>query len=320
MSRVLVIESSARQRGSVSRLLTAEFISHWKAAHPADRFQVRDLAREPLPHLDELLLGAWTTPCDGHSAAERRALERSNRLTEELRIADVLVLAAPMYNFAIPSSLKSWFDHVLRAGLTFRYAEQGPEGLLQGKRAFVLTARGGIYAGGGLDHQEPYLRQVLGFVGIHDVTFIHAEGMNMGPEFRERPGASPRADAAGAGNEHFPLRPSANAPVIGRSTRSNPFPACSTGFLFRDGSRPRVPERRQSGRGFRAGVVASTRVNGARGRGDCCKEDGGPCPQNAVGGPCIAPPASPVRMFSRCVRPADVRSVRSRLPLWWRLN
>lgn len=107
MSRVLVIESSARQRGSVSRLLTAEFISHWKAAHPADRFQVRDLAREPLPHLDELLLGAWTTPCDGHSAAERRALERSNRLTEELRIADVLVLAAPMYNFAIPSSLKS---------------------------------------------------------------------------------------------------------------------------------------------------------------------------------------------------------------------
>lgn len=135
MSRVLVIESSARQRGSVSRLLTAEFISHWKAAHPADRFQVRDLAREPLPHLDELLLGAWTTPCDGHSAAERRALERSNRLTEELRIADVLVLAAPMYNFAIPSSLKSWFDHVLRAGLTFRYAEQGPEGLLQGKRA-----------------------------------------------------------------------------------------------------------------------------------------------------------------------------------------
>ena len=98
----------------------------------------------------------------------------------------MLVLAAPMYNFAIPSSLKSWFDHVLRAGLTFRYAEQGPEGLLQGKRAFVLTARGGIYAGGGLDHQEPYLRQVLGFVGIHDVTFIHAEGMNMGPEFREK--------------------------------------------------------------------------------------------------------------------------------------
>lgn len=186
MSRVLVIESSARQRGSVSRLLTAEFISHWKIAHPADRFQVRDLAREPLPHLDELLLGAWTTPCDGHSAAERRTLERSNRLTEELRMADVLVLAAPMYNFAIPSSLKSWFDHVLRAGLTFRYAEQGPEGLLQGKRAFVLTARGGIYAGGGLDHQEPYLRQVLGFVGIHDVTFIHAEGMNMGPEFREK--------------------------------------------------------------------------------------------------------------------------------------
>ncbi len=122
-------------------------------------------------------------------------------------MADVLVLAAPMYNFAIPSSLKSWFDHVLRAGLTFRYAEQGPEGLLQGKRAFVLTARGGIYAGGGLDHQEPYLRQVLGFVGIHDVTFIHAEGMNMGPEFREKAWREP---VSGCGRRWKPTPPFAS--------------------------------------------------------------------------------------------------------------
>lgn len=98
----------------------------------------------------------------------------------------MLVLGAPMYNFAIPSTLKAWFDHVLRAGVTFKYTETGPQGLLTGKRAFVLTARGGIYTGSALDHQEPYVRQVLAFVGIHDVTFIHAEGLNMGGDFVEK--------------------------------------------------------------------------------------------------------------------------------------
>ena len=91
-----------------------------------------------------------------------------------------------MYNFAIPSTLKSWLDHVLRAGLTFKYTDTGPQGLLTGKKAYVLTARGGIYAGSTADHQEPYLRQVLAFVGIHDVTFIHAEGMNLGGDFQEK--------------------------------------------------------------------------------------------------------------------------------------
>ena len=131
MSRVLIIESSARQQDSVSRQLTQTFIKQWKAA-------------------------------------------------------DVLVMAAPMYNFAIPSTLKAWLDHVLRAGVTFKYTPTGPQGLLTGKRAFVLTARGGIHAGGSSDHQEPYLRQVMGFIGIHDVTFIHAEGMNLGGDFQEK--------------------------------------------------------------------------------------------------------------------------------------
>ncbi|MDL5598393.1 FMN-dependent NADH-azoreductase [Metapseudomonas otitidis] len=193
MSRVLIVESSARQQGSISRQLTAEFIAQWKAAHPADEVVVRDLAQETVPHLDSDLLGGWMKPADQQNDAERAALARSNRLTEELLAADVLMLAAPMYNFGIPSTLKAWLDHVLRAGVTFKYTETGPQGLLSGKRAFVLTARGGVYAGGPLDHQEPYLRQALAFIGIHDVTFIHAEGLNMGAEFQEKGIAQARA-------------------------------------------------------------------------------------------------------------------------------
>lgn len=196
MSRVLVIESSARQQGSVSRELTQQFIANWKAANPADQIQVRDVAANPLPHLDLTLLGGWMTPASQQSEAEKAALVRSNELTDELLAADVLVLAAPMYNFAIPSTLKAWLDHVLRAGVTFKYTETGPQGLLTGKRAIVLTARGGIYAGSALDHQEPYLRQALAFIGIHDVQFIHAEGMNMGGEFVEKGLAQAKAKLA----------------------------------------------------------------------------------------------------------------------------
>lgn len=196
MSRVLVIESSARQQGSVSRQLTSEFIASWRAAHPVDEIKVRDLAVEQVPHLDADLLGGWMKPAAEHSETERAALQRSNLLTEELLAADVLVLAAPMYNFAIPSTLKSWLDHVLRAGVTFKYTETGPQGLLTGKRAYVLTSRGGVYAGGPLDHQEPYLRQALAFIGIHDVTFVHAEGLNMGGEFAEKGLAKAREQLA----------------------------------------------------------------------------------------------------------------------------
>jgi FMN-dependent NADH-azoreductase len=186
MSRILVIESSARQQGSVSRQLTEQFIAQWRHAHPADDVQVRDLASEPVPHLDADLLGGWMKPAEQQTVAEQQALQRSDLLTEELLAADVLVLAAPMYNFAIPSTLKAWLDHVLRAGKTFKYSETGPQGLLTGKRAFVLTARGGIYAGGSLDHQEPYLRQALGFIGIHQVDFVHAEGLNLGADSMEK--------------------------------------------------------------------------------------------------------------------------------------
>ena len=186
MSNVLIIESSARQQGSFSRQLTQQFISQWQAAHPADQVTLRDLALNPVPHLDANLLGGWMKPEAQRNADEQSSLQRSNELTDELLAADVLMLAAPMYNFAIPSTLKAWLDHVLRAGVTFKYTETGPQGLLTGKKAYVLTARGGLYAGSTSDHQEPYLRQVLAFVGIHDVTFIHAEGMNLGGDFQEK--------------------------------------------------------------------------------------------------------------------------------------
>jgi FMN-dependent NADH-azoreductase len=186
MSSVLIIESSARQQDSFSRQLTRQFISQWQAAHPADQVTVRDLALAPVPHLDASLLGGWMKPEGQRNADEQISLQRSNELTDELLAADVLVLAAPMYNFAIPSTLKAWLDHVLRAGVTFKYTETGPQGLLVGKKAYVLTARGGLYAGSTSDHQEPYLRQVMAFIGIHDVTFIHAEGMNLGGDFQEK--------------------------------------------------------------------------------------------------------------------------------------
>ncbi len=186
MSRVLIIESSARQNDSISRQLTRDFIAQWQSAHPTDAITVRDLAANPVPHLDETLLGGWMKPQEQRTAEELKALQRSNELTDELLAADVLVMAAPMYNFTIPSTLKAWLDHVLRAGITFKYTETGPQGLLTGKRAYVLTARGGIHAGGASDHQEPYLRQVMAFIGIHDVTFIHAEGLNMGGDFHDK--------------------------------------------------------------------------------------------------------------------------------------
>lgn len=186
MSRVLVIESSARQQDSISRQLTRDFVSQWQAAHPADQVTLRDLAANPVPHLDGNLLGGWMKPETQRNAEELEALARSNELTDEVLAADVLVLAAPMYNFTIPSTLKAWLDHVLRAGITFKYTETGPQGLLTGKRAYILTARGGIHAGASSDHQEPYLRQVMAFIGIHDVTFIHAEGLNMGGDFHEK--------------------------------------------------------------------------------------------------------------------------------------
>ncbi|HEU6441064.1 MAG TPA: FMN-dependent NADH-azoreductase [Microvirga sp.] len=188
MSTILVIASSVLGVSSVSNQLIEETVTRLRSQDPQLRFVFRNLIRSPVPHLDEdavtALRGAEPT-----SHAQLAALTLSNDLIAELQAADTIVIGAPMYNFGIPSALKAWFDYVLRAGITFRYSETGPEGLLTGKRAIVIASRGGLYSEGPaqvMDSQEPHLRNLLGFMGITDVTFIRAERLAFGPEAREQ--------------------------------------------------------------------------------------------------------------------------------------
>ncbi|HTV74065.1 MAG TPA: FMN-dependent NADH-azoreductase [Candidatus Acidoferrales bacterium] len=170
--KILHIDSSITGDQSVSRQLTARIVKRLNQAAPATT-SYRDLAKEPLPHL------TFTPEAAGpHAASLREFLE-----------ADVVVVGAPMYNFAIPSQLKAWIDSIAVAGKTFRYSESGPEGLATGKRVIVASSRGGVYSDGpmaALDHQETYLRQVFGFLGIADVEFVRAEGVSRGPDSRQR--------------------------------------------------------------------------------------------------------------------------------------
>lgn len=185
MSRLLAINSSANTGDSVSRILIDSAVSQILAAAPGTEVVRRDLGANPVPHLTTAnLAGVRGTPS---TADELSARALSDELIAELKAADTVVIAAPMYNFSVPTSLRSWFDFVLRAGETFKYSEAGPEGLLKGKKVIVLTSRGGLYSegpGAAADFQEPYLRHLFGFVGITDVTFIHAEKIGYGPDAR----------------------------------------------------------------------------------------------------------------------------------------
>ena len=145
---------------------------------------VRDLAAQPLPHLTGERFAAFTAPVAGRTAEQSLVVAESDALIDELRRADVVVIGLPMYNFGIPSTLKAYFDHIARAGVTFGYTEQGPVGLLTGKKAYVIATRGGRYARTALDLQSAYVRQFLGFVGIDDVEFVYAEGLAYGDETR----------------------------------------------------------------------------------------------------------------------------------------
>jgi FMN-dependent NADH-azoreductase len=185
MSTLLHINSSVRNSGSVSRELTAEFVRKWTAAHPDYRIVERDLAAQPVPHLTEQAIGAFFTPGENRSAEQADAVKLSDQLVAELKAADLIVIGAPMYNFSVSSALKAWIDHIARAGVTFKYAETGPVGLLGGKKVIVFTSRGGVYSQGpakSMDFHETYLRGVLGFVGLNDVTFVHTEGLSLGEE------------------------------------------------------------------------------------------------------------------------------------------
>jgi FMN-dependent NADH-azoreductase len=181
--KILVVNSSALAEASVSGRLTGEFVEQIRRARPEAVVTVRDVGRDPIPHLTAATVSAIRG--EAQSESERQTLALSDALVAELREADLVVIGAPMYNFGMASTLKTWFDHVLRARVTFRYTENGPEGLLQGKRAVVIETRAGVYSEGAasaMDSQEPHIRTLLGFMGIGDVRFVRAEGLAFGPD------------------------------------------------------------------------------------------------------------------------------------------
>jgi FMN-dependent NADH-azoreductase len=185
MSKLLYVSSSILGENSKSRALSREFIETWKRRHPGTSVVERELVAETLPHVTGAVLGAALTPADKRSAEQADAAALADRLIEEVEAAEVILLAVPMYNFSVPSTFKAWIDHIVRAGRTFRYGPEGAVGLLQNKKVFVVASRGGVYSTGpckSMDFHEPYLRGVLGFIGLKDVTFIHAEGLNISPE------------------------------------------------------------------------------------------------------------------------------------------
>jgi FMN-dependent NADH-azoreductase len=183
MANILHINSSVRTEGSLSRQLTGEFLAKWQAANPADAVAERDLAAEPVPHLTEQMMGAFFTPAEQRTPEQANTVRLSDSLVDELLAADVIVIGAPMYNFSVSSTLKAWIDHIARAGRTFQYGATGAVGLVTGKKVFIVTATGGVYSEGPLqanDFLATYLRSVLGFLGMTDITFVRAEGLAMG--------------------------------------------------------------------------------------------------------------------------------------------
>lgn len=187
MKNILLIQTSPRGNKSASRQMAQSVVEDLKLRHPGAHIVVRDLAENPPPHIDDTFVNAIS---GAQSAADQsKTLAFSDTLIDELSAADVVVFGIPMYNFGLPSTLKAWIDHIIRAGRTFSYSpETGPSGLLKGKRAILVLATGGIYGAGPakpFDFQEPYLRTVLGFTGITDVDVVRVEGSNVssiGPE------------------------------------------------------------------------------------------------------------------------------------------
>ena len=180
--QILQVISSPRGAASYSNRLSQGIVDKLLAAHPGSTVTVRDLARAPFPYLEEAHLQSFFTPAEQRSPEQQAAVRHSDEAIAELQAADFIVIGAPLYNFAIPSSLKSWIDHVTRAGLTFRYTPTGPEGLVKGKKVYVATSSGGIYSTGPMqpyDFVTPYMQFMLGFLGMTDVTIARAEGVKV---------------------------------------------------------------------------------------------------------------------------------------------
>lgn len=197
---ILQVNSSARSfsngTGSYSTRLANELVQALRAGDPAAALTVRDLTHAPHPMLDEAALGALFTPAGERNREQAARVALDEALIAELQAADVVVLGVPMYNFGIPVQLKAWVDAITKAGVTFRYTEQGPVGLLKGKTAYAVLTRGGLYRDQPSDTIVPYLRTLLGFLGITDLRFIYAEGLAMGPEAEARGVAGAQAEIA----------------------------------------------------------------------------------------------------------------------------
>jgi len=188
MQRVLFVASSAFGTASQSRRIAAELVEGMRRQHPNALITERILDPTTMPHVTGEYLAALMKPAAERDAAQSRAVAFADQLIEEVEAAETIVVASPMYNFTVSSTLKAWLDHVARAGRTFRYTDVGPVGLMRGKRVLVVTARGGIYSDGravAADFQEPYLRFMLGFLGLDDVTFVHVEGLKISPAAAE---------------------------------------------------------------------------------------------------------------------------------------
>lgn len=179
---ILQINSSARSTGSESTRIADAIVARLQAANPGASVVRRDLAANPHPVIDEAALGALFTPADQRTPEQAARVALDDALIAEAQAADAIVIGAPMYNFGITVQLKSWFDAIARAGVTFRYTAEGPEGLLKNKKVFVALSRGGVHKNGASDSQVPFLKTFLGFVGLTDVTFVYSEGHGMGPE------------------------------------------------------------------------------------------------------------------------------------------
>lgn len=189
MASILLVTSSPRGAESLSTRIATEFVEKLTVQNPGSTVIHRDLGTDPIPHLDTVTTSAIRKPAEARSLQEKVAADYSDKLVAELLAADTVVLATGLINFNIYSTLKSWIDNIARAGVTFRYTAEGPEGLATGKKVYVVLSSGGIYSEGPavpMNHAVPYLKTVLGFLGMKDIEVIYVEGIAFGPEAAEK--------------------------------------------------------------------------------------------------------------------------------------
>lgn len=185
--QILQLISSPRGAESYSTQLAHGVVEKLVAANPGSTVKVHDLTNTPFPHLEEVHLQSFFTPAEGRSPEQQQAVRHSDEAIAELMAADVIVIGAPLYNFSIPSTLKAWIDHVSRAGVTFSYASGAPVGLVTGKKVYVAQSSGAVYSEGPMvayDFVAPYLRTILGFLGMTDLTVVRVEGTSI-PDLKE---------------------------------------------------------------------------------------------------------------------------------------